>query len=459
MNLISRLRKIYDKLDSGMILILLTAFACYLYRLHEPSYWLDEAVSLEMSRDWAGLWERLLSREANMWLYYVQLHFWQQGSQLEFYTRFLSVGFSLLSVALLYSLSLRLFKNRDIAFISSLVMAVNPFMLRYAQESRGYSETLFFVTLASYLLVRGQESQRKIWWVAYGLCITIGLYLHLFVMWIAIAHAVWLLSLEKKSWGNWLLGASVAGMGVLSVLIVQPVLSSSQVNWIPLFEMEQLRDLVIYLTGYSRSLQIFYLLAFVLALLYFFKKRGEEVQGLAWIWLLVPIVATIVVSLIKPLFIARYFIIILSPAAILIALGISRLSKRWMIAIFVALIFFVSLRSIHSTVEDRIERPHSSIREVMAYLSEVTEAEDLLIVQEKHTWPDVIRYYAWRFDVVMSVGNEDSLLSSEESHSEIWLLYMTVLPPENTEALLGNYRFIESIPFDGLTLWHYELIE
>lgn len=433
-----------------MILILLMACAAYLYRLHLPSYWVDEAVTLAMSRDWDAMWERLLSYEANMWLYYLQLHFWQQGSQLEFYTRSMSVGFSLLSIAMEYTLAHRLFKNRFIASISAFIMAINPYMLRYAQETRGYSETLFFAAFATYLLIRAEENQKKLWWILYGLAITLGLYLHLFIVWVALAHALWLLSLSKKSWGSWLIGAVVAGAGLLTVGIFQPILNSVQVDWIPPFSMEQLFDVLAQFYGWSQLLALIYSGALILALFYLFKERGNASLRFLWLGLLTPVLATIAISIsLKPLFIGRYFIMILAPAAILIAYGAARLPKRWMLMLFMVATVYASARGIYYTMEMRSRAPQSGIRDAYVYLAENAGPDDIIVLEFRLP-PEVLSYYEWRFDIAPETITE---LNLDEAYSQLWLVYGSAAPQN---GVIPNYRFVESIDLGRLTINKYE---
>lgn len=70
-----------------------------------------------------------------------------------FSVRFLSLLFSLGIVYLVYKIVEKIFDDRA-AFWASMLVALSPFMVRFAQEARMYGVVAFFTTLATYFLVK-----------------------------------------------------------------------------------------------------------------------------------------------------------------------------------------------------------------------------------------------------------------------------------------------------------------
>ena len=87
-----------------------------------------------------------------MSLYHVLLHAWLNVGESEFAVRALSLLFAAAAPPTLYLLVRRLFDTRT-AVVAAVLLAVNAYFLRYAQEARSYALLVFLVTLSTYLLV------------------------------------------------------------------------------------------------------------------------------------------------------------------------------------------------------------------------------------------------------------------------------------------------------------------
>src|SRR5512146_504375 len=116
--------------------------------LGKKSFWLDEIVSVSIGRlDPAGFRNIVLSWELNEGLYYTLLRGWMHLGQGEFVVRLLSVLPAVAAIAFVYLLGRRWFSEQT-GLIAALLLAVNAFDVRYAQEARGYSLFAFLVVLA-----------------------------------------------------------------------------------------------------------------------------------------------------------------------------------------------------------------------------------------------------------------------------------------------------------------------
>jgi hypothetical protein len=117
--------------------LLLLALAVNLFRLGSKSFGLDESGSALYARWRPGrLFHEITASDPNMGLYYVMLHLWVKvGGESEAALRFPSAVFGALAEAALYLLGRRLF-GRAAGLLAALLLALNPFMVGYAQTAR-----------------------------------------------------------------------------------------------------------------------------------------------------------------------------------------------------------------------------------------------------------------------------------------------------------------------------------
>ena len=135
------------------IVLALPAMACSLalgvFQLGEPSIWIDEAYTAERAdRGWS--YGDL--RVDLMWLYYVLVKTWALvAGTSEFALRLPSVVGAVIAVGLLYGLARKMFGER-VAFVASLLLALNPFVVKWSQQARAYTFLLVLVIASTWLL-------------------------------------------------------------------------------------------------------------------------------------------------------------------------------------------------------------------------------------------------------------------------------------------------------------------
>ena len=304
------------------------------------SFWLDESVSVTGARlDWSSFLHWVGNGEANMSLYHLLLFGWVRVVGIsEVAVRSLSAVAGIASVAVLFLLARRLAGAR-VALWAGLLMAVNPLYVRYAQEARGYSLCLLFVTLASYLFVRALDRPSWANWIAYALVAGLAPYAHVFALLVPASHAVSLLFIDHRALPRQKLAFS-AGLLLLSQAPLAYLLltsgQSSAVGWVAsnnavgrLFAQIHARPP---LAGI-----VLVLGAAVLLLSYrsITRRLGSPTYATStWsrifvvAWLLVPAVIVAGVAVVyEPLFLARYFIICLPPSVLLLALILDRMRR------------------------------------------------------------------------------------------------------------------------------------
>ncbi len=143
---------------AGTAVLVLAVALGVLARLHSPSaLWLDEALSLGISRRPVPDLLHALRRDGSPPLYYLLLHAWigvfgtSTGA-----VRALSTVFSLAALPLVWLAGRRL-GGRRTADAALLLLAVNPFAVRYATETRMYALIQLLAAALLLALLRARE--------------------------------------------------------------------------------------------------------------------------------------------------------------------------------------------------------------------------------------------------------------------------------------------------------------
>ena len=182
------------------LLILWLAFGLRLYRLDFQSIWWDEGHSLFVAGRPIADIPTLPAMDVHPPAYFVLLHLWQNltGSSV-FALRYLSVIFSLLTVALLWRFSQALARRPTttllIPGLTALLAALSPLYIAYAQEVRSYALITFLAlasTFALWHLLIGPANQTQ--WIIGYICLTAAcLYTHYFTIFLLLfQNLVWL---------------------------------------------------------------------------------------------------------------------------------------------------------------------------------------------------------------------------------------------------------------------------
>ena len=117
--------------------------ALSVHELGARSLWRDEIASVVFaSSRLPGLIHSLATAEANWTVYYLLLHFWLKGGLDEAWIRLFSVLFGVATILPIYVIGRRL-GGQLAGVLAALVFAATPFVIRYDQEARGYSMTMF----------------------------------------------------------------------------------------------------------------------------------------------------------------------------------------------------------------------------------------------------------------------------------------------------------------------------
>jgi mannosyltransferase len=160
-----------------LLALVISGTVLRLYLLGGKSIWLDEAYSIVMAQH--SLYDMLklvVRTDTRPPLSYLMLKIWLLFSQREAWVRLLSAIFSSLSIPLMYLLTRTLFRDKRAGLLGAAILAFSPFQIWYAQETRMYAALTFFVLASALFFFRALRSGAILDWLGYALMTVLALY-------------------------------------------------------------------------------------------------------------------------------------------------------------------------------------------------------------------------------------------------------------------------------------------
>jgi len=438
-----------------IILIVLLALILRLINL-DQSFWLDEAIGVlaVKQHSFFDLLTLFVPRDVHPPLYYLVLDAWDQTTSTlqsnspgfqEALLRFPSVIFSLGAVFFTYKIGV-LFKRERLGLLAALFLALNPLFVYYSQEARMYTLATLGITGAFYFFLSRQ-------WLGYFFLLSIALFadylpylmlpvffflsqnkkqfilLHLlfftfFLPWLPIA-------LNQFSAGAnfarivpaW--GSVVGGISVKSLLLVPVKFILGRIS----FENQWFYALVV---GVSVSYIGLILL------------RVREWR--LWLWLVLPILSTALISLFVPIFSYYRFLFVVPAFCLVLALGVE---KNRLLSIGVVVISLASLIYFHLSPQLHREDWRQAVRGYM-------EEEEGVALMPSLAQAAPIYYY--RDNLVVQDKNNVDIT---DVHTVYLIRYVQELfdPQDWLRIKLetSGYRKVEEKWFNGVLVWKYRL--
>ena len=316
-----------------LALITAAAFALRIFHLTSRGLTLDESLSVHLCRTTAtDFVTTVRGSELNMVLYYALLRCWMSIGHSEFVIRLLPVLLATATVPAVYFVAKRLFSDTWTALSASLLLAVHPFHFTLSQSARAYSLVILLVTLASLFFVRGLQDPSCGNWLAYAAFSAAAVYSHFLALLVIFAHAVALFFVPKHRvpWKKLAVGiALLIAMLVPAAIFLVHHGDPGHVAWVASLNRQQILDGLYSLT-LSKRRSLTYMVMWILTVTAAVRLSGEA----AWpyrftaIWLFVPVIVTLVISLRRPLFVERYLSVCIPASVLLVAAGIVTLT-RW----------------------------------------------------------------------------------------------------------------------------------
>jgi len=151
-----RLDRLFDRATPFVLLVIVGLGGLLrLYQIGSKGLWLDEAFSVWLA--WQPVGEMLswlVNIDQHPPLYYTLLHFWVALGDTAAIVRALSALLGTLTIPAVYFLGRRLTGEGGVGLLGALILAVSPFHVRFAQETRMYTLLALSASLALVALVR-----------------------------------------------------------------------------------------------------------------------------------------------------------------------------------------------------------------------------------------------------------------------------------------------------------------
>jgi mannosyltransferase len=375
--------------DASVLSIIVgVAAALRLHSLAAKSFWFDEGVSVAIARlDWYNFARILWRREANMSLYYLFLRGWLHFGDSEFFVRLLSVVFAVASIPVVYLLGRRFFDSR-IGLFAAALLATNAYYVQYSQDARSYSLMVLLCTLSSFYFLQALKEPSRRNRAGYILVSVLAVYAQFFSLLLLAAQWLSLRMLDrnqsprqnKNDW-RWI------------ALLVAPIVAfvgttgTGPLRWVQRPSLKDLWVFGLHLTGNGGTLLLLGCAGACIAAVapVWTTLRIETVSWESWryrvllCWLLFPPFLTLALSLVKPLFVPRYFIFCLPALALLVASGLTRLRSNWLIGTALSLMLILSLRGTAAYYKQDLDIQRDDWRAATKYLLGHAEPGDALL--------------------------------------------------------------------------------
>ncbi len=310
-----------------LILILCFAFFIRVYNLGTPSLWVDEATSTIASKMILAKGIPLFDSGllySRAYIFHYSQAFFMLFEQTDFFVRFISVIFGLLTVVLAYFIGKEYSKTGGI--ISALFMAVFYLEVFFSRQARFYQlfQLMFFLSI--YLLYKSKKNPNYIYFALVSFLITLDTQIEGLVL--APFFIIWILIYQKK-WKK-LLAFIPAILLIWKIFSVFGLPSGSTES-----AMNYFGDYLFYIKN-----MIYLIILSIPGIILAFKKNKELT-----LFILVPSLITLIGIFSLQTFALRYAYFFVFPLVLYSSLLISFLYKKYGKIILIAILILLIIPS------------------------------------------------------------------------------------------------------------------
>ena len=428
----------------------LIAISLNLVKIGSRSIVLDESTSILYGRSsFSSLLQVLTKDDPNMGLYYLLLNFWVRiFGESEAAVRSLSAIFGALAVPAIYLLGARLF-GRTLGLAAGLLLALDAFIVQYAQTARAYALLVLLVTLSSYFMVVELERPSKRSRMGYVLTSALAVYAHYFAAYVLVVHFGTVVAMKRRAALKWL---EVAAAILLlcapeAIFAYRDDAAHHRLGWIARPSLKDIVPVLANLAGGGRVLLVALLAGGCYAIVSAVRDRRYWPTGFVAAWLVVPVVLSFALSFVRPMFFPTYLIICV-PALVLFGTGaLARVRRPVVAAALVApLVCLSAIRLAGFYRGDSGFPPPEDWRKATGYVLAATRPGDAVVFYPP--WVNApFDYYLRKNEVA---GPANITRQAPVGRERIWL----VIRDPNAAA-----RFPEIRQFQASLTERYRLVE
>ncbi len=434
------------------------AAALQFINLGAKSVWSDEAFSIFLAKQsWPTFWHIVSTSEANMSLYYALLRGWVSFSDAAWWVRLLSALLGVLVVPVVYWIGKEVFSQRA-GILAALLLAVNPFTLRYAQEARSYSLLVLLVAVSFLAFLTCLKQPSRFWSVCYVLSTALALYAHFFAAFAVLVQLVALAAVpadrRRLATRQLLPLAMVIAVG-LPLLWFVLFKDRGQLGWAPPVQWRDLYDVFRFMVGSGVKLGIA-VGAFVIAVAGWAAscRKGRWTIN-EWsvlvlvLWLFVPVLLTLLVSVWKPIYAPRFLIFCVPAALLLVAGGIAEIRFAW---VRYALVLALVIGEIGPIRSYYAEPGQEDWKGVVGFLAEHVQPGDIAVLPNSYCELPLQyeREHAGITLPELKVVPSSSLLTVTSGSGHVWVITCAATRNMTPQLELGGYKLEAEKRFKGV---------
>jgi mannosyltransferase len=366
-----RIRALLNSLPIWLLPTFL-ALVLGLLGISNQSIWMDEAATLTIAtRSTTDMLRMFAHDEVLQAPYYMFMHVWTwvAGSS-EMALRLPSALGVAAAAGLTASLGGRLYSSTT-GFVGGLIFASIPAMTSlFAHEARVYGLLLAIVCASAIALLRVVDAPSRVAWATYGvLVLALGLG-HVLALAVLPSHALFVrLRLPHRSLMTWVIVSATASVPALALAVISR-LQGTVFVWIEIPDLEAALDAAPELVGSITLASL--LVGFGVPVL---RRIPQDAFIVAWL-IAPPAILFVASYVLTPLFVPRYFIIVVPALALFAARGLGHSRLASISGLAVVLVLAISGASAMRGQPSRAQ----DYRSAGAYLVQHYSSDDGLLV-------------------------------------------------------------------------------
>lgn len=453
-----------------IIFVLILGLGLRLISLNQ-SLWLDEATSALTTRmNLADFFSKFMPGDFHPPLYYLVLRVWTSffGTS-EIALRMPSIFFGIATIYVVYLIGKKLISSK-VGILASLLLATSGLHIYYSQEARMYSMSTLLVSLLIFSQVKIIKEKGRVGdWLLFSIILGFtGMtdYLPLFVL-----PAIWIFGILTKQNFTWwkkflmshiiLIALDLAWFPVFIKQLTSGITSiNSSPAWVNVLGKFSLKDTLLIPVKFaigriSFDNKLIYgvfvtIILSIFLLLILKSKKVFQKTLLIYLWAIIPLVISLLVSLKIPVLNYFRFLFVLPAVYLIISFGIISLSKKWQAIVIVLILGINFITSFIYLSENRFQR--EDWRSAVSYI-EAKRGEKSIVVFPALSQMEAYRYYA----PSASLYGPDAL---RKGLSQIWLIrYAQPIsdPSDSTRQKIESlgYKKHDELDFNGVLIWKY----
>ena len=335
------------------ILVIFFGFFLRFYNLNFENFWIDETITFwvgnpEFSISQSFKYHKSIEQVPFLFNFLIKLYFKVFGYDFQI-SRYIPALLSSLSIISVSYINKEISNDKSYIFTSFLI-AINIYLISYAQELRLYSTLFFLISLTIYFSFKFENKNKLIFFYLYNIFLLLTSLIHPFGLIIYFAIILSELKFFQKN-DKFILKKIItyifSGLFILIYYFTQLNESYLTPVWIEKIDIKFFTNLFFSNFFGSRVMGLIYLITFLTLTLKFFKSfnKNKKLFFLLSIFLLSYLLPILYSILFRPILIPRYVIFVIIPIIVIISYFVFKLNRlnKNLILTFLILITFLNL--------------------------------------------------------------------------------------------------------------------